>query len=324
MLVSAVLGGRQGGTARAAPGTARRVRQLARQMGYRPNAAAQQLRGKRSDVIGVLIGAESTPANFERLAAVEREAGQREYRLMIGEFRGEAKRIAQYVQDFTSRGIDALVCFHNPMPRLDRHTLKLLSRIRAVVFQTDAPLKHACCVDVDRAAGVLQAMSHLQARGRRRIALVLNSPPESDPLMADRRRGYLLGLKELHYEGPELIWCGKQLFPPPRDLVDDAVAALVIDEKADAIIASNDVWAIELIKAIRRIGRRVPEDVAIVGFDNLQAAELFDPALTSIDQNNADFAKAVVDLLHESLEGPLPVSRRRIVVQPKLIVRQST
>ncbi len=326
--VSAVLRGSGNGTGnvRVSPDTARRIRRIASRLGYRPNMAARLLKGQRNNVLGVLIGAESTPANYERLSALEQEAFRRGLRLMIGQFRGDSERTAQYIEDFLGRGIEGVMCFENPTPSYDEHVLRSLRRFRGVVFQTRRLFPGALCVDVDRAAGVRAAVAHLLARGRRRIGLLLNDRPENDPLMADRLAGYEEGLVQAgrEYEGRQ-VWMGPGVYPPPPELAAEAVGALAEQAGVDAIVCCNDVWAIHLIKAMRRLGKSVPEDLAVIGFDNINAAELFDPGLTTIDQNNAAFAAAAMDLLVAACEGvAIPVSRRTRIVPPRLIVREST
>lgn len=323
-VVSAVLRGGSTGTVRAGREATERVRNIAKRLNYRPNLAAQLLKGRPSDVIAVLIGAASTAANHERLAALEQAAYERGRRLMVGHFHDDPERTSKYIEDFLSRGIDALICFHNPAPNFDARGRGLLRGLRGVVFQTQRLIPGACCVDVDRAAGVRQAISHLVERGRKRIALVLNSSPEQDSLMEDRRRGYVAGLEAAAREvGARLIWCGSGIFPPTAALLQAGADALT-GAYADAVIASNDVWAMGLMKMLRRDGRRVPEDIAVIGFDNLPAAELFDPALTSIDQNNKGFAEAALTLLTQVLERPdWPRKLRSVTVQPRLVVRES-
>ncbi|MCU0771598.1 MAG: LacI family transcriptional regulator [Verrucomicrobia bacterium] len=324
-VASVALRGGSRGTIRVGDKTAEKVRRVARRMQFRPNMAAQMLKGRKHDVIGVMIGAESTAANYGRLAAIEREAYGRGYRLMIGQFHNDAAHTAGYINDFLSRGIGALVCFHNPLMPSNPEVMDLLAQTRALVFQTVSLVQGACCVDVDRAAGVREAVTYLLGRGRRRVALALNAAPETDSLMEDRRRGYLAGVGDPDGErSRSLIWSGTGEFPPSREVLDGAVDALVVRGGADAIVASNDIWAVDLIKALRRRGLDVPGEVAVVGFDNLEAGALFDPSLTTIDQNNVDFARAAVDLLLATLDGkPLSRAERTRVVQPKLVVRES-
>lgn len=328
--VSAVLRGNGlgSGNVRVAPDTADRIRRVARELGYRPNVAARVLKGQPNNVLGVLIGADSTPANYERLSALEQEAYHRGFRLMIGQFRGGSDRTHEYAQDFLLRGIDCLMCFENPTPQYDQRVLKVLTQYRRVIFQTHRLIEGAYCVDVDRADGVRQAVTHLVQRDRHRIGLLLNDRPENDPLMGDRWRGYLAGLQAAGMNAdPHCIWTGTGLFPPPPEVCDRAVEALVGRGRCDAVICSNDVWAIHFIKALRRSGRDVGcklPGVGVIGFDNLDAAELFDPPLTTIDQNNAAFAKAAMDLLLSQINGPGDDERAMSRIVPaKLVVRES-
>ena len=333
-VVSAVLKGHTGGrgTIRVGAAKAQRIRQLAARMNYRPNLLAQALKGERSNVIGVLIGADSTPANYERLGALEREADRRGCRLMIGQFHDDAPRTAEYLQDFRGRGIDMLMCFHNPAPRYDRATLTQFRLFRGVVFQTATSIPNTCVVDVDRAAGVQAAVEHLAQRGRCRIALVLNTTPARDPLMMARWRGYRQGLQAVGLAfDPALVWTGDGRFPPVPECVQQAVTQLTRTSVnsggggMDAVVASNDVWAMALLKVLRRTGFRVPGDVAVVGFDNLLAASLFDPALTTIDPNHPAFAAAAVDLLLKlRAQEKLSPRQKRIIVPPLLVTRETS
>jgi DNA-binding LacI/PurR family transcriptional regulator len=302
---------------RVADRTADRIRRIADEMNYWPNLVAQQLRGRECGLIGVLIGASSTTANFRRLAAIEQEAYRRDQRLLIGQFHGDPRSTAHYLADFLSRGIDRLICFHNPAPNARDEATQLLGKFRSAVFQTASPVASGQVVDVDRAAGVADAVGHLVRTGRERIALVINDSPDVDPLMHDRLRGYRAGLKQAGRR-EMLEWIGTGTFPPPRALADEAVAYL-LERRADAVIASNDIWAIELMRSLRRVGKCVPADIAVVGFDNIDAAALADPSLTTVDQNYAGFAAAVMDAVNASAS----TAQTPRIVQPTLVIRES-
>lgn len=302
--------------------TAERIRKIAQQLNYRPNTAARVLKGQGSDVIGVLIGAESTSANYHRMFAIEQAAYQSGRRLMIGQFRDSAESTELYLRDFISRGINSLVCFHNPAPVFSKTAIGLLKQIPRVVFQTKSLYPAAFCVDVNRVEGVVMAVHHLVQTGRKRIGLVLNAADHADPLMRDRLEGFRKGHAQLGLPpSPDRIWMGSGVFPPTTSLVNQAVEQVVVAGKADAIIASNDIWAIELMKCLQRRGLRVPQDVGVIGFDNLDIAALFSPALTTIDQNDAAFAEATLAFLSQDREltGTGAVS----VVMPSLVVRES-
>ncbi len=317
--VSVVLRNGGSSTMRVSARTAAKIRRLADEVNYWPNLVAQQLRGRECGLIGVLIGASSTTANFRRLAAVEAEAYRRGQRLLIGQLHGDPSSTRSYLEDFLSRGIDRLICFHKPAPAAQDDAIALLGRFKAAVFQTYSPVAGGTVVDVDRVAGVMDAVTHLVQKGRRRIALVIGGSPDTDPLMADRLRGYRQGLTEVLDSRTERIeWVGPGTFPPPRPIADQAVD-YVLSRNADAVIASNDVWAIELLRSMRRRQCRVPEDIAVVGFDNIDAAELSDPSLTTIDQNYAGFAAAVIDAAIADVPGSQPAR----IIKPSLVIRES-
>lgn len=316
--VSVVLRNGGSSTMRIADRTAQRIRRIAEELNYWPNLVAQQLRGRECGLIGVLIGACSTTANFLRLAAIEQEAYHRQQRLLIGQFHEDHQTTPQYLSDFLSRGIDRLVCFHNSHPHAyDEHSLKLLRQFRNLVFQTHSPVEWGHVVDVDRAQGVAEAVEYLVRTGRRRIAMILNDSPARDPLMNDRKKGYCETIEKMDNRFP-MIWTGDGTFPPSRDLAAQAVRYL-LDQGADAVIASNDVWAVELIRCLRHLGKQLPQDMAVIGFDNTDAASLADPTLTTIDQNYSDFASATLDLLQS--DSPFPPQKRW--VRPRLIYRES-
>ncbi len=318
-VVSVVLRNGGSSTMRIAERTAAKVRRIADEMGYWPNLVAQQWRGNQSDLIGALIGASSTAANFRRLAAIEQEAYRQGHRLMIGQFHEDASSSRDYLADLLARGIDRLICFQNPAPASDSAAVRLLSRFRSVVFQSESPLPDGFVVDVDRAAGMTDAVAHLVRQGRRRIALILSAPASADILMQHRLDGFRLGMAQASLDSHQLLeWAGDGVFPPSAERIVAAVDFLNVNQ-ADAVIASNDVWAIELMRAFRRIGRSVPESIAIVGFDNIDAASLSDPALTTVDPNYEAFAKYAVELVLQ--DGP--VADRRRVVRPLLVIRES-
>ncbi|MGH7214086.1 MAG: substrate-binding domain-containing protein, partial [Tepidisphaeraceae bacterium] len=159
----------------------------------------------------------------------------------------------------------------------------------------------------------------------RRIGLVLGG--RAPVFLTDRLQGYLRGIEAVG-RAPEaaLRWVGDaDNVPPTPRRAEEAIDAVVGRGNADAIVASNDLWAIHLVKALRRRGLRVPDDVAVVGFDNIEAAALSDPALTTVDQDNAAFAEAAVDLALRSVHEPEQIKpeQRTVIVRPRLVVRES-
>jgi DNA-binding LacI/PurR family transcriptional regulator len=164
------------------------------------------------------------------------------------------------------------------------------------------------------------------ARGKSRIALALAAPGWEGNPMSERLRGYN---EELAAQGlavdPALIWVGKELNAEPALHAADVVSRLVGQGHADAILASNDLWGVEIVKELHNRKLNIPGDVAVVGFDNLNIAERFAPALTTIDQQHEAFAQAVMSILRDvapSASNATPT--HHVVIEPRLVVRETT
>lgn len=112
---------------------------------------------------------------------------------------------------------------------------------------------------------------------------------------------------------------------PPLDVIDRVLETLVVQRGADALIADDDFWAARFVQRLKDRGLRVPADVAVVGYDNLDLAAVIDPPLTTIDQNHPAYAQAALALVRDMAEGaaawPAPPT---VTVRPRLIVREST
>ena len=300
--------------------TRRKVQDAARKFSYRPNLAARQLRGSRSNVIGVLIGMDNPQANLDRAAALERVAYGRGYRLMVGQIHGADDRCAEYLNDFAARGVDGIFWLHQPFAGKSELPERALVERTHVVSLDHAIAPGVGVVRIDYAAGVEQALAYLARSGRKRISLAVAGPGgKGDPLQA-RLAGYRRGLKAAGLT-EERVWIGDNAETPNAGHLQSILRQLVKEQRADAILASNDIWAAELLRAARRAGTSVPQELAIVGFDNLMVASLCDPALTTVDQQHDAFATAAVRMMEELLAGS--ANPAEVVIQPKLIVRES-
>jgi DNA-binding LacI/PurR family transcriptional regulator len=320
-----VLIGTGGPRVRVSDATRQRVLEVAKRLGYRPDRIAQQLRGARSQMLGVILDTDNLPVMFERLAALEAETRRQGYRLMIGQTHGDPLRITQYLDDFEGRGVDGIVFLFDLLRGYEDRLGPVFSDRGPVVYHSKALTPNGACVRVDTASGIQQSIAHLIDRGRNRIALVLGNI--ADQKMEVRRLGYLLEFTARNLPiDEELIWSLESATEvPTREVLDRAIDDLVCKKKVDAMIAVNDVWAVRLIQRLKDRGFRVPADVAMIGYDNLDLATVIDPALTTIDQDHPAYAKAVLDLMQELLERQEPsVLGREIVVPPKLIIREST
>lgn len=323
--VSIVLSGAP--SSRVSPEMREHIESTARRMGYTPNMAARQLKGVKSRLIGVLIGSGAAPVLFERVIALESAALARGYRVLVGQIGRQFEQLEAYISDFIGRGIDGVVCMSHENREDPEAAGKLLSRMKNIVYLRKPATRHGRYVHIDAADCIHQAVDYLLDRGRRRIATVVLD--RFHQAQADRYDAYFEAMRRNRRRpSKSLVWVGDgDLGPNPHEVsnakADEVVAALVGKAKADSIIAINDDWAAQLIKAIKRRGLSVPEDVAVVGQGNFKIAGFFDPEITTLDPRNDLFADAAIDLIVEMIEGkadPKEISR---TIRPKLIVRQS-
>lgn len=331
--VSAVLSGRAE-RHRIAESTVQRVMNAARQLNYHPNAAARQLAGKRSNSVGVLVSSELM-IDLRLIEQMEVLASQQGIRFMIGHAVGSPEKVKEYLADFQSRGVDAVISFFHNHVASRGFTLPELFQFRNLVFYeppiglTGKALTDLCYVGPDFYEAGRLGVQHLIDRGKRRIGLVFR---EADfPYAIDRRRAYenTLAAAGLSRD-KELVWVmtertGRNWTAPlTSDIAAQAVEELVEKQGVDGIVAVNDLYAASLITLLKRKGCRIPEDVAVVGCDNLEFGSFMDPAITTIDLQLGDIANAIVAMLFDLLGGrAIAASKKGIIVKPQLVVRDS-
>ncbi len=302
--------------------TRARVIEIATALDYRPNQAAQQLRGRPNKTLGVILDTVNLAVFSARLSAIEIEARRRGYRLVVGQVHQDPKEVQAYLDDFSARGIEGVLCLFDVMQG-GREELQSAFRSgsRAVIHAFPI-LSSQSCVRVDTTSAVDQLVDHLVSRGRKRIALQLWSL--ADSLMGVRLEAWKAALHRhnLNFSDKMVFVNPQSTQKPTSEIIDQCIQQLVIEEKADAILASNDSWAVRLIQGLRRVNKEVPRDVAVAGYDNLEIGEVIEPTLTTIDQCHEEYAQAAVSLMLQSLKGK---GENNIhLIKPRLIVRDST
>jgi DNA-binding LacI/PurR family transcriptional regulator len=316
--------------------TIARVQAEAERVQYRPNIVARQLSGKRSNMVGVLISTDAM-ADPRLIQQMEILAAERGIRFLVGHILGGPDRIRDYLDDFRCRGVDALISIFHNHPDYEDVLLRELPRFERVLYyeKPGRSLRAAdgaepCYVQPNYYEAGRLAVQHLVDRGRKRIALALDNMlfPYSEAWRSAHQN--VLKAAGLPVED-RLFWVMDRRPPIERirPLSDEAAARavddLVVAGRADAVVTCRDVDALRIMAALRKRGRRVPEDVAIVGSDNSEAGTFVDPQLTTIDFRVDEIARAVIDALFQLLDhDSVADNRRPVVPKPELVVRQST
>ncbi len=309
------------GNPRVAADVRKAVERAVDRLGYVPNLAARSLVTRRSDSIGLVI-AEPAGRLFEDpffprlLRAVGAELAARELQLVL--LMPQSARDASRIERYLAAGhVDGalLVSLHgdDPLPsQLAAHGVPVVVGGRpphgaAVSF-----------VDVDNVQGARSAVEHLVANGRRTIATIAG--PADMPAGIDRLAGYREALRAAGLEPSPSLEASADF---TSDGAEAATARLLASQPAiDGLFVASDLMAVGALRALRAEGRRVPEDVALVGFDD-SIAPTVEPPLTSVRQPIEEMGREMVRLLVDRLSQPSPVPRR-VILETRLVVRQSS
>jgi DNA-binding LacI/PurR family transcriptional regulator len=277
---------------------AERVREAIAELGYRPSSTARSLSLGRSQAIGVVAPFFTTPSVVERLRGVSERAGAQGYGLMLFDVETPDQRAGAF-RDFARLDrVDGLIVISLP---LFDDEVEALTRDHLPVVMVDIGHPDVPHVVTDDVRGGELATEHLLARGHHRIGFVGDRPdnPFGFTSSERRRRGLHRALEAAGIPAaPDLEVHGRHGRDEARAL---ATELLRRDDRPTAIFAASDTQAVGVLEAARMLGLRVPEDVAVIGFDDIEAAELL--GLTTVRQPLRQSGAHGADLLLAAIAG---------------------
>lgn len=295
-----------------------RVQRAADELGYVADATARSLKVGRTEQIALAVADVGNPVYVDMMHEVSRVVAEAGFRLVVSSTGSDpADQIALLTS--LNRGFaDGLIL--SPI----RVTAELIAQLRAsrlpiVVIGSVPDDVELDSVRADSAAGMRLAIKHLAKQGRHRIALI-NGPIDTVPGVA-RLRGYETAMTKRGMTMHPELRVDAEDFTFAAGLV--AAETLLDRSTPDAIVCANDLLAVAALKVFTRRGMSVPSDVAIVGMDNTDVAELTTPSITSVDLGSVKRARAAADLLIRRLGNP-DAPFERIVIKPTLSIRESS
>jgi DNA-binding LacI/PurR family transcriptional regulator len=296
--------------------TQERIRAAARELNYRPNFTARSLRQQRSFTIGVVVPEISEGYAALVMSGIEDHLLQEGYFYFVVSHRHRADLIEEYPRLLQQRAVEGLIAVDTTCRKGVPIPVVAVSGHREVEGVTNIVLDHV------RAANL--AIQHLAQLGHCKLAFIKGQEFSSDTevrweavrgaakkahLEIDHR---LVGQLEGESSSPEL---GYQV---TRKL-------LAAGERFTALFAFNDISAIGAIRALREAGRRVPEDVSVVGFDDIQSAAFQNPGLTTVRQPLREMGVIAAETLLRRINAPARAPYpKTVTIEPELIVREST
>ena len=303
--------------------TQRRVLAAVDELGYRPNLLARSLRSRRTFSIGILVPEVSEGYATGVLSGIERHLLDEGYHFLLASHRFDSRLIAENISLLKDRLVEGLILVNTQLPEPTGRPTICISGHQRLDDVVNVIIDH------DRAASM--ALSHLAELGHERISVLKGHPWTADASVrwqSIERAARSLGLEippELTLQIGDAKVNGRQ---PSLD-VDYREGYLygkkLLQTGADfsAFFAFNDISAIGAMKAFADAGIRVPEDVSVVGFDDIDSAAFHSPALTTVRQPLKEMGQTAGRLLLEWLAGRRPPDDE-VTVEPDLIVRSST
>jgi LacI family transcriptional regulator len=301
--------------------TRQRVWEAARQLGYYPDASARSLARQRSGNIGVLL-CRSADRVFgdvflmEVLLGIHDTIHSRGYHILLDAV-GDITTPEAYIGLVRSRHVDGLIVSG---PRIDDSQLRdLETESFPVVLLGQLPDSNLCQVDVDHQRAVRTSVDYLLYRGHRRIAFIGQGAPIYIATQA-RLRGYAEALAAAGLPFDEAL-VGHGDFSRVSGY-HAMQSLLLLEERPTAVFVGSDTVAFGALAAVRDAGMRVPDDMAIVGFDDVPVASDVTPPLTTVHLPAQLLGRTAAEILMKLIGGE-EVSRRSILLDTHLVIRQS-
>ena len=307
------------------PATKKIVLEYAEQINYRPNPIALSLKEKRSHSIGVIVCEIANSFFSQTINGIESIAYSKGYNVIISQSHESYDREVIDLNYLASRSIDGLLISVSAETENFSHIQSLHDRGFPIVFfdrAVESINTHKVIVDNNK--GAFDATEHLIKSGYHRIANLAGSPHLS--ITKDRIKGYRKAIETngLHYEEAYTQYClhGGMVYEEVEKALDNMMA---LPYKPDAIVASTDKLTTNCIRYFKSKNIRVPEDVALIGFSNLDIADLLSPSLSVVRQPAFAMGQIATELLLKMIESKRGVSEFENRVLPlEIMVRESS
>ncbi len=291
--------------------TGARVRAAIEELDYRPNLLARGLITRRTMTIGLVGGSMTDPFFPELAEGVQRAAWDSNLITLFAATDDDHRRQQQVIDSLRSRAVDGIIVVP-AQGAADAIQPAVDDGLNAVVINPAAASPLINSINSDIEAGARQAVEHLLSRGRRTVAFLGNARPSS----IKRERGYRRAIGAR----PPLI---VETVATAEGAVTGTAQILAQWPYVDAIFVYNDVMAMATLAALNSANRSVPDDVAVVGFDNIGLTAHLNPPLTTVDLHQEALGRAAVELLVSTIDDPQQPTRQ-ISHPVELVVRSST
>jgi LacI family transcriptional regulator len=295
-----------------------KVQAAIKQLNYAPSALARSLKLNQTRTIGMLVTASSNPFYAEVVRGVERSCYERGYSLILCNTEGDIDRMSRSIETLMQKRVDGLLlmCTESHYPFQD---ILCCYPSLPIIMMDWAPFEGANDVIQDNSLlGGEMATSYLISRGYTRIACIAG-PPDKTPAK-ERLDGYRQAMDRAGLP----VLSGYEVFSD-FEFGGGLVAMkqlLALPEPPEAVFTSNDAMAVGVYQALHQAGLSIPQDMAVIGYDDIEIAQYMTPPLTTIHQPKDDLGELAIDTLIHRLNNP-EVEPQVLILTPELIERGS-
>lgn len=297
--------------------TKKAVQDMAKELNYRPNEIALSLKNRRSKIIGIMVPKLVHHFFSSVIEGVENVAYDNGYQVMIYHSDEMYDREVQLTQSFMSYRLDGLIVSMSKETENSSHFDKLSQLGVPIVYFDRGPEGEYNKVLFDDYQGAYDAVKHLVDCGCKKI--VHYAAPEHLDIGKKRRKGYSDALKDNGLEANDelIIDCDSY-----ESALNCTINLFDRISEIDGIFAVNDLTAIGAIKQLNKLGKRVPEEVKVIGFSNETSSAIYHPSLSTVDQQGVKMGEEAASLLLQNMDG---IKRAQVkTISANLVIREST
>jgi DNA-binding LacI/PurR family transcriptional regulator len=302
------------------PRLAKRVLKVIEELGYRPNIQARTLVSGRSHILGLVVSEITNPFFPEIVQAFENKAVEHGYEILLVSTIHDPKRMDISVRRMTERRVDGIAVMTFGMEDLLLEDAEL--RNVPLVFVDVGPKRpRVSNIRIDYLHGIRQAVQHLAALRHERIAFI--SGPLSLKSAVSRRNAFKQAMGEIGLD------VQKSLVVEGTHTLEGGISAmqslLSLPKRPTAVLCSNDMTALGVMHECHRKGLSIPEDLSLVGFDDIKLAQFVLPPLTTVRMSQSELAHIAFNALLKELERDTPSEAgTEYMLETSLVLREST
>ncbi|MEH8047839.1 substrate-binding domain-containing protein [Gallibacterium anatis] len=293
-----------------------KIMKVVNELNYTPSAVARSLKVKETKTLGMLVTATSNPFFAEVVSGVEQYCNQHHYNLIISSIDGNEQRLQQNIQTLIQKQVDGLLLMYSNT----RHAMveQLNLNLPIVVMDWWPTELNADKIYENSEFGAYLATKTLIEQGHKNIAIITGKLDKS--LAHNRLLGYQKALQDAHLPiNPD--WIIESHFDFEGG-VEGMKKLLQITPRPTAVFACSDTIAVGVYQVAWQQGLRIPQDISVIGYDNIMLAQYLTPPLTTIHQPKAELGKLAVETLLERIKSP-DLEYKTTMLQPQLIWRVS-